>query len=184
MLFDIAFTLLNNRGTMIEQLRVTHFIWSLVLGVFLGGAAYAQIDTGSIVGTVRDASGAVVPDASVSATSLATNIDLTTVTNKSGEYQFNALQPGDYKVKAVAHGFASQETELLHIDVQSRSSVDFTLKVGNINETVEVQSTAPLLDTQTANLGGVVNTRQIEDLPLTEDVTRIWLYLRRAFRRT
>ncbi len=68
--------------------------------------------------------------------------------------------------KRLASGFTAQVFPNIHIDVQSRPSVDFTLQVGNVNQTVEVQSTAPLLDTQTATLGGVVNSRQIEDLPL------------------
>src|SRR5581483_6586184 len=93
-------------------------------------------------------------------------ISQTSTTNSVGEYQFNALHPGDYSVRAVANGFSSQVFPTVHIDVQSRPSVDFTLQVGNVNQTIEVQSTAPLLDTQTATLGGVVNARQIQDLPL------------------
>ena len=130
------------------------------------GMILSQIDTGSIVGTVRDASGAAVPKATVTATKAATNITLTTTTNSVGEYQFNALLPGDYSVKAVASGFSAQVFPDVHVDVQSRPSADFTLQVGNVNQTVEVQSTAPLLDTQTATLGGIVNERQIQDLPL------------------
>ncbi|MBV9296010.1 MAG: TonB-dependent receptor, partial [Acidobacteriaceae bacterium] len=95
-----------------------------------------------------------------------TNQTSTTTTNGVGEYQFTALHPGDYSVKAVANGFSAQEFSDIHIDVQSRPSVDFTLQVGNVSQTMEVQSAAPLLDTQTAELGGVVNERQIVDLPL------------------
>ncbi|MFZ0589861.1 MAG: TonB-dependent receptor [Bryobacteraceae bacterium] len=132
----------------------------------LTGCALAQIDTGSIVGTVRDATGAVVPNASVTATNTATNITFPTTTNGAGEYQFNALHPGDYNVKATASGFSAQVFPNVHVDVQSRPLVDFTLQPGNVNQTVEVQSASPLLDTQTATLGGVVNERQIQDLPL------------------
>ena len=139
---------------------------TLAAVILVAGAAVAQIDTGSIVGTVRDASGAAIPKATVTLTNPATNISLTTTTNNVGEYQFNGLHPGDYIVRAVANGFSAQVFPNVHIDVQSRPSVDFTLQVGNINQTIEVQSVAPLLDTQTATLGGVVNERQIEDLPL------------------
>ncbi len=143
-----------------------HIVRGVAVLTLLASAALAQIDTGSIVGTVRDASGAAVPKATVTATNPATNITLTTTTNSVGEYQFNALHTGDYNVKAVASGFSAQVFPNVHIDVQSRPSVDFTLQVGNVNQTIEVQSTAPLLDTQTATLGGVVSSRQIEDLPL------------------
>ena len=141
---------------------------SLLIGlvIVLAGIAPAQIDTGSIVGIVKDSSGAVLPKATVTATNSATNVSFTTATNTAGEYQFNDLIPGDYSVRATAPGFASQVVPNIHIDVQSRPSVDFALQVGNVNQTVEVQSIAPLLDTQTATLGGVVTTRQIEDLPL------------------
>lgn len=137
-----------------------------VLMALMACAALAQIDTGSIVGTVRDASNAPIPKATVTATNKATDQVLTTTTNEVGEYQFSALHPGDYSVKAVASGFSTQEFNQVHIDVQSRPSVDFTLQVGSVSTTLEVQSLAPLLDTQTAELGGVVNEQQIVDLPL------------------
>ncbi len=129
-------------------------------------AGFAQIDTGSIVGAVRDASGATIPKATVTLTNKATDQVSSTTTNSVGEYQFNALHPGDYSVKAVAGGFSAQIFNDVHIDVQSRPSIDFTLQVGNVSQTLEVQSTAPLLDTQTAELGGVVNEKEIVDLPL------------------
>lgn len=130
------------------------------------GVAFSQIDTGSIVGSVHDSSGAVLPDATVTATNSATNITFTTKTNAAGEYQFNALKPGDYSLKAAASGFSAQVIPAVTIHVQSRPLVNFTLQVGNINQSIEVQSAPPLLDTQTAVLGGVINERQIQDLPL------------------
>jgi hypothetical protein len=136
------------------------------IAVLFVAAALAQIDTGSIVGTVRDASGAAVPKASVTLTNKATNQVLTTTTNDIGEYQFNALHPGDYSIKAAVSGFATQQFTDVPIDVQSRVSRDFALKIGNVSQTLEVQSTAPLLDTQTAELGGVVHEQQIVNLPL------------------
>ena len=134
--------------------------------VLFAGAAFAQIDTGSIVGTVRDSSGATIPKATVTATNKATNITLTTATNESGEYQFNALRPGTYAVKASAAGFGAQEVSDVEIHVQSRPSVDFTLKVGDVTQVLEVAAVTPLLNTQTADVGGVVQEQQIKDLPL------------------
>ncbi len=127
---------------------------------------YAQIDTGSIVGAVRDVSGASIPKASVSITNKATNIAASTTTNDSGEYQFNALRPGSYTVKASASGFSAQIVNDIEIHVQSRPSVDFQLQVGDVTQTVEVTAASPLLNTQSADVGGVVQEQQIKDLPL------------------
>ena len=129
-------------------------------------AAWAQIDTGSIIGTVRDPTGATIPKAIVTLTNKATNQVLTTTSNDAGEYQFNALPPGTYSLKGEVTGFAAQEFSDVQIDVQTRASRDFTMKVGSVTQTMEVQSAAPLLDTQTAELGGVVHQQQIVDLPL------------------
>lgn len=129
-------------------------------------ACFAQIDTGSIVGTIRDPSGAAIPKASISIANKATNVTLTTVSNEAGEYQFTALVPGLYNVKAGASGFGTQVVNDIEIHVQSRPSVDFNLKVGAAAEVLEVRANAAILQTQTADVGGVVQQQQIEDLPL------------------
>ena len=147
-------------------LSVANYWRFVLMGSLLAGGLLAQIDTGSITGTVRDSSGAAIPKATVTATNKATNVALTVTTNQVGEYQFNALHPGDYSVKAAVSGFSTQEVSDVQLDVQSRPSVDFTLKVGDVTQTLEVQSIAPLLDTQTADVGGVVQEQQINDLPL------------------
>ena len=128
--------------------------------------ASAQIDSGSIVGAVRDPSGAAVPNATVTLTSDATGVARTTTTNSAGEYQFAAITPGTYSVKAAGKGFSAQIEKNIEIHVQSRPSIDFVLKVGDITEVVQVESQAPLLQTQSADVGGVVQEKQIRDLPL------------------
>jgi len=126
----------------------------------------AQIDTGSIVGTVRDASGAVVSNATLTATNTATQIALSTKSNESGQYQFTAVRVGTYSVKATVPGFSSQEFPKVQVDVQSRPSIDFNLQVGNVTQTLEVKERTPVLDTETSDVGGVVHAQQIVDLPL------------------
>ena len=138
----------------------------LFLSFLLAASAFAQIDTGSIVGIVRDPSGATISNATITATNTATNVVLTTRSNESGQYQFNALRVGAYTVKATFPGFSAQEFPNIQVDVQSRPSIDFDLKVGNITDTVEVKEQTPVLDTETADVGGVVHERQIVDLPL------------------
>lgn len=152
-----------------RQLSLSVFVtwWrTIALTILFAGIAFSQIDTGSIVGTVRDASGANIPNAAVTLTNKATGQVLTTKTNSAGGYQFNALHPGHYSVKAATHGFTAQEVGDVEVDVQSRPSVDFTLQVGSVSQTLEVQATTPLLETQTAELGGVIHSQQIVDLPL------------------
>ncbi len=126
----------------------------------------AQIDTGSIVGTVRDPSGAAVPKATITVTNTATGVSVTSQTNSSGEYQLTALIPGSYSVKVSAPGFASQVNSAVEIHVQSRLSVDFNLKVGEVSTTVDVGDVTPVLQTESANVGAVVQQQQIVDLPL------------------
>src|SRR5579872_1250712 len=92
---------------------------SAAAALFLAASGFAQIDTGSIVGTVRDSSGAIVAKATVTATNKATNVTLTTTSNGSGEYQFSAVQPGTYAVKASAAGFGTQEVPDVEINVQT-----------------------------------------------------------------
>jgi hypothetical protein len=142
-------------------------LWAAIAIVaFSTVVAWAQIDTGSIVGMVRDPSGAAVPKASVTVTNAATGVSETTQTNSAGEYQVSALIPGTYSVKINAPGFASQVTNAVEIHVQSRPSIDFNLKVGDVATTVEVGEATPLLQTEAADVGGVVQQQQIVDLPL------------------
>src|SRR5215469_232663 len=99
----------------------------LVLAIYT--AALAQIDTGAIVGSVLDPSGAAIPKAAVTATNTATGEVLTTLSNSSGQYQFTGLRVGVYSVKAVAPGFGAQVVNEVQIDVQARPSIDFSLKI-------------------------------------------------------
>ncbi len=136
------------------------------LVMLCGWCATAQIDTGTVVGAVRDPTGAAVPKATLTLTSASTSVSRTTETNAAGEYQFIAVPPGMYSVKVSASGFAAAIQKDIEVHVQSRPSVDFALKVGDLAEVVQVESQAALLSTQSADVGGVVQERQIRDLPL------------------
>ena len=143
--------------------------WAGWLSVFLAVCAwqaFAQIDRGAIVGTVQDASGAVLPKATVTVTNKATGVALTTPANEAGEYQVLALIPGTYSVKVSAPGFETAVREDIVVHVQDRLSLNFTLKVGSASERVVVTEAEPLLQTQTADIGNVIDTGRINDLPL------------------
>jgi hypothetical protein len=128
--------------------------------------AIAQIDMGAIVGTVRDSSGGAIVKATITLTNNSTGVVQNTATNDAGQYQFSAVPAGTYTVKGSAQGFGSQVQNDIEIHVQSRPSVDFTLAVGDVTQVLEVQATAQMLQTQTADVGGVVQEKQIRDLPL------------------
>jgi hypothetical protein len=143
--------------------------WAGLLLVFLAVSvlpALSQIDRGAIVGTVSDASGAVVAKATVTITNKATGVSTSIPVNNTGEYQVLTLIPGEYAVKAGAPGFETSVRDGIVVHVQDRISLNFTLKVGSVVEQVVVTGSEPLLQTQTADVGNVVDTQQVNDLPL------------------
>jgi hypothetical protein len=128
--------------------------------------AFGQIDRGAISGRILDSSGAVVPSATVTITNKATGVAVTTSADADGEYQVLTLIPGTYTVKATAAGFESVLRDDIHLHVQDLLSIDFALKVGSVNAEIVVTARESMLETQTADLGSVVNEQRINDLPL------------------
>src|ERR1700724_1545692 len=128
--------------------------------------ASAQIDTGSVVGIVSDPSGAAIPGATVTLSNEASGVSRSVTTNGDGEYQFAAVITGTYSVQATAQNFESAISTHVEVDVQSRPAINFTLKVGSSSQVVEVSSVSAELQTETADVGGVVQSEQINDLPL------------------
>lgn len=143
--------------------------WTLLVVALLlvsVSPAFGQIDRGAIAGKVLDASGAVVPKATVTVTNKDTGVVLTTPVNETGEYQVLALISGKYSVKASAQGFETAVRDDIDLHVQDRLSIDFTLKVGAVNQEVVVSAGEPLLQTQNADVGSVVDEQRVNDLPL------------------
>lgn len=146
-----------------SRLLVAGFI---ILGMLAGSPAFAQVDMGSLQGTVLDSSGAVIPNAKVSLTSQATNLTVTTKSNASGVYIFTPIRIGQYTVTAEAPGFAKTVQSNLTVNVQQQLVVNLTLKPGAVTQTVEVTGAPPALQTQDASVGQVVNSRSVNNLPL------------------
>jgi hypothetical protein len=128
--------------------------------------AVAQVDTGNVVGTVRDPTGAAVPDARVVVTNLATHVTQTTQTNSEGQYVVLLVQVGTYSVSAEKTGFQKSIENGIKVDVQARVQVDLTLQLGAVTQEVEITGAAPLLDTQSASVGQVVGEQAVSELPL------------------
>ena len=139
---------------------------SAVLALLLPIVLVAQIDTGTIVGRVKDPSGAVLPGVSVTATQEDTGVVATTVTNDRGEFVFPGQKVGRYTVAAELQGFKKANYTGVRLSVQDRLQLDFELGVGALTESVTVTGRAELLQTQSADIGTVVDERTVRDLPL------------------
>ncbi len=126
----------------------------------------AQQTSGSVVGAVTDNTGAVVTGAAVTLTNVDTGDRRTDTTNGSGDYQFVNLIPGNYRVDVQNAGFKRFVRSNVVVQVQGSTRVDAALQLGNVSETVEVTSQAPLLETQQATVGQVVAGRAVTELPL------------------
>jgi hypothetical protein len=126
----------------------------------------AQVDTGSILGTVTDASGAEVRGATVTLTNEGTNATLSTTTGSSGEYKFSPVSIGQYTLSTNFQGFTTMTEKHVPVNVGSEVVINFALKPGAVTETVEVASTVPVLETQDASVGQVVDSRNVNNLPL------------------
>jgi Carboxypeptidase regulatory-like domain len=126
----------------------------------------AQVDTGLIVGTLHDQSGAVVPNAAVAITEVNTNTKTVAHSDALGNYFSPPLRIGTYSVTAEAQGFRGQTRQNIVLQVQDRLRVDFEMQVGAVGETVVVSSGAPLLQTESSSLGQVVDSKQVSELPL------------------
>lgn len=126
----------------------------------------AQLVNGSLVGTITDPSGGIVPGTSVTLTNLGTSEQKATTTDSNGGYQFLSLLPGTYRVEIEKNGFKKIVRQPIDIQVQTATRVDATLQVGDVQQTVNVTAETPLLQTQTASLGSTVEGRLVQEMPL------------------
>ena len=139
----------------------------VTFALVMTGAAYAQLaGTGSITGTVQDPSGAVVGNATVTATNVNTNVVTTRTTTKSGDYNVSGLIPGTYTVSVTSAGFEGYKQENVTVDALNTVEVNIKLSVGASSETVTVTSAPPVLDTQDATIGGVMDNQMYSNLPI------------------
>ena len=138
---------------------------SLLL-LLLAGTARAQVSTASVNGVVRDSAGAVVPGATLVLQNLDTSVQHPSVSNGSGAYVILNIPPGRYTIQANAKGFNPQKTGEFVLAVDQIATFDFALAVGTQTEVVTVDATAAQMDVTSASLGTVIETKQVNDLPL------------------
>ena len=143
----------------------SRFFLVLILVLCLAGFAFAQSSTGTIQGTVADANGAVIPNASVTITNQGTNRAITVTSNGEGLYSLPALDPGPYKVEVQVTNFKAT-TQQVTLQTAQVVNLEFKLQPGSTSETIDVTAEVPIVDTSTSGVGNIVTGRQIMDLPL------------------
>lgn len=136
------------------------------LFAFAASVITAQVDTGTILGTVRDSSGAVLPNATITLTNEGTETSQSTTTTSGGEYTFSPLRIGKYSVEAKLAGFQAERKVGIQLDIQQQAVIDFSLVPGQVTSTIDVTAAAPVLQSENASVGQVVQSHEINDLPL------------------
>lgn len=139
---------------------------TVMLCCLIGLPLLAQQDSGTILGTVRDAQDAVVPNATVTVRNLGTAVAKTVQVTQAGHYAVPFLTPGDYSVSVEAAGFKESTKTGLQLRVADQLVIDMKLEVGAVAEHITVEATSPLLEAASVTLGQVVDARTIVDLPL------------------
>src|SRR5271170_7874467 len=157
--------------------RVLFFL-GVVLGLsgLLAQVPVAEADNlyGSIRGTISDPTGAAVPGATVTASNTATGVVQSVTTATDGSYSFLQLQPGDYSLKVVKDGFETFAVARVHLDVNTVFMQDAKMTLGTVGTQVLVEANQVQVETSSTQLGTVVDSNQIVNMPL---IGRNWLQL-------
>lgn len=157
----------SSRAECIVRSRFFLFLLSvqLVLGIS-SPRAIGQTAFGSLTGTIKDQSGAIIPDASLTLTNLGTGLKNTARSNGSGSYAFASLIPGRYRFDVLKQGFQHYTQANVTILVQTATTLDVTLQVGQTTQTVTVTSQTALLQTASPSISSVIGGREVEQAPL------------------
>src|SRR5262249_14927719 len=139
---------------------------ALLLIAFASGQVGAQVTSGTIVGAAADPTGAVVPNAAVTAVHLGTKDIRRTRTNERGEFSIPFVRIGEHSVSVEKQGFRTQTQNGIAVQVDQTVRIEFALQVVALTERIEVTSAAPLIDASTSSLGQVIGNKKILDLPL------------------
>jgi hypothetical protein len=141
---------------------------TVTLVLLLAGAqeTKAQAVSGTILGSVLDASGAAVPEVSVTIVNSETGLVRVVTTDSTGEYNAPSLPPGIYSVSAAQRGFKRVSLAGVRLNVDLKARVNLKLEVGEITESIQVQATVPLVQTDSSELGATISETQVKELPL------------------
>jgi hypothetical protein len=145
---------------------IASVILILVITVLCASPAYAQVSGASLTGTVKDPSSAIIPNAQVSITDVATGIVRTVSTDVAGFYSAPNLLPGNYEVRVTAKGFSTQLQKGITLTVGAQQRLDITMQVGEVTQTVEVTTEVPQVELESSTISAMVNSTTIRELPL------------------
>jgi hypothetical protein len=137
-----------------------------LLAMCLPYGILAQQGTGVLQGTITDPTGSVLPDAAITVQNQETGIMRSVKTDSQGHFLVPALQTGVYKIRAEHNGFQVEERDNIQLTVGQQLALNFIMKVGTANQTVEVEEQAPLLSTEQSQVSSTISQEQIKDLPL------------------
>ncbi|MBI4875223.1 MAG: TonB-dependent receptor [Acidobacteria bacterium] len=141
------------------------WFFCVLIAVLIAPSAWPQTSTGSVNGTIRDESAAVIPSAAVTLTNKATNVSSKTTSSEVGFYMFPGIVPGDYLISVEAPGMQKYEASLV-VQVQQRAVVNVTMKVGQTATTVAVLDVTPMVQTESPTLSHTLERVRIEQLPI------------------
>jgi hypothetical protein len=147
------------------RVGMRHFALFALLSL-LCAAAFAQTISGDLTGTVFDASGAIVANATISAKNEATGVEANTKTTPTGDYRLSNLPAGSYTITVSATGFSPNQTKGIQVTLNQSGTANFTLQVGGTTQTVEVRESAATIDTTTAQVQNTFSAAQAMDLPM------------------
>src|ERR1700730_12606652 len=155
---------MNNPRCSASSLR--SLVWLACLFALSAAAAFAQLSSATLNGVVRGSTGAVIAKASVVLSNVDTGIERLGNSNESGNYVFADITPGRYTLKVTAQGFSTKQVSAFVLAVNQTATIDVTLAAGAQSEMVTVEATTEQLQSSTAELGTVMATKQVNDLPL------------------
>jgi len=152
------------RGFEVRSLRSGVLL--LIFGMLGVLTVFAQVESGKVVGTVRDSTGAAISGAKVTLTNVSTNVTHSVTTNESGEYSVSELPPGEYTMVGEHEGFKKAVETPFKLDVNQVVRVNLSLMVGSVTETMTVTAAEPLVESETSSIGQVIQQHTVNDLPL------------------
>jgi hypothetical protein len=148
-------------------MKIRGFLYLCICSILLLGVLPLRADvTGSILGYVHDSSGAVLPNATLTIVQSSTGYTRTATTDASGEYTILALPPGNYRLTASMAGFENGVVDNINLNVNDALKFDFSLKIGNVSQTVSVDASTMQVDTATTSMGTTITSSQILSMPL------------------
>src|ERR1700694_3552212 len=151
---------------MSKPFRAVHVAILVYVSVLAGNLSGQVNATGTFSGQVTDAAGAAVPNAQVKIASAETGVAVSRSTSGDGYYTAPLLKPGVYSIEVTAPGFSAEVAKNLTLQIQQVMQQDFKLQVGGIQQAITVEGGAPLLNTESIEVGNVITQTSIEQLPL------------------